>query len=85
MINCQHPLRRYFSPYQDSSNGGFITSDDPDNPLKHANRVFIPYCSQDLWTGQRTSPSSDTWGYYFSGHLVIDAVLSELDKLGLLE
>lgn len=78
-----HALIRYFSPHQDPSNGGYITSADPANPLHYANRVFIPYCSQDLWTGQRTSPSSDTWGYYFAGHLIIEAVLNELDALGL--
>lgn len=38
---------------------------------------------QDLWTGQRTSADADTFGFYFSGHLVLESVLSELDAQGL--
>ena len=43
--------------------------------------MFLPYCSQDLWTGQAnsTSPASSTApGWYFSGHLILNAVLDEL-------
>lgn len=48
--------------------------------LNTFNRVLIPYCSQDLWTGQRKNNSEETFGYYFSGHLIIDAVLTELEN-----
>ena len=44
-------------------------------------QVFLPYCSQDLWTGQAntTSPAgSPAPGYYFSGHIIFGAVLDEL-------
>lgn len=42
-------------------------------------RVFVPYCSQDLWSGTRTSVSeNETFGYYFSGRHILDAVVSEL-------
>ena len=46
--------------------------------LRHFNRVFLPYCSQDLWSGQRTEASDETFGYFFSGHLIVEAVLDEL-------
>ena len=44
-------------------------SDDPlENPdFAHAHRVFVPYCSSDVHSGQRTATSNDTFGYYFSG------------------
>eukprot|EP00036_Acanthoecidae_sp_10tr_P008547 CAMPEP_0182915884 /NCGR_PEP_ID=MMETSP0105_2-20130417/598_1 /TAXON_ID=81532 ORGANISM="Acanthoeca-like sp., Strain 10tr" /NCGR_SAMPLE_ID=MMETSP0105_2 /ASSEMBLY_ACC=CAM_ASM_000205 /LENGTH=453 /DNA_ID=CAMNT_0025052783 /DNA_START=28 /DNA_END=1389 /DNA_ORIENTATION=- len=74
---------KYFKQRMDDSNGGYLTSGDASNPLADANRVFIPYCSQDLWTGQRRVASADTWGFYFSGHLVLEAVLDELDQQGL--
>jgi hypothetical protein len=68
----------YFKP---SLHLGAFNSDDPKNnpKLRTFNRVFIPYCSQDLWTGQRTTANSDTYGYYFSGHLILQAVLDHLD------
>lgn len=44
-----------------------------------AHRVLIPYCSQDLWTGTRENTSkSETFGYYFSGRHILDAVVHEL-------
>ncbi len=62
---------------------GALNTDNSYNPkLRHFNRVFIPYCSQDLWTGQRTVANNDTYGYYFSGHLILEAVLDELDDVG---
>lgn len=48
------------------------------------NQVFLPYCSQDLWTGQAnaTSPAgSPAPGYFFSGHLILRAVLDELSAV----
>ena len=52
------------------------------NPkLNSFNRVFLPYCSQDLWTGQRKTNNEDTFGYFFSGHLILEAVLNELESL----
>ena len=49
------------------------------NELSVWNRVHIPYCSQDLWTGRRTTASNQTWGMYFSGHNILAAVLDDLD------
>ena len=54
----------------------------PPNKLASWNRVHLPYCSQDLWTGTRTAPSPDSFGFYFSGHLILEAVLDALDASG---
>ena len=59
----------------------FLNQDTSYNPvLRQFNRVFLPYCSQDLWSGQRTEATNETFGYYFSGHLIVEAVLDELAK-----
>ena len=59
----------------------FLNQDTSYNPvLRQFNRVFLPYCSQDLWSGQRTAATNETFGYYFSGHLIVEAVLDELAK-----
>lgn len=46
-----------------------------------ANHVHVPYCSGDLHSGTVTSPSDDTWGLYFSGHLVFEAVVRHHSSL----
>ena len=43
------------------------------------NQVFLPYCSQDLWSGTKTDADATTYGYLFSGHLIFSAVLDALD------
>lgn len=52
------------------------------NPvLCEYHQVFLPYCSQDLWSGRSNSTtpaSSSAPGYYFSGHLILRAVIEEL-------
>jgi len=49
------------------------------NPgLCEYNQVYLPYCSQDLWSGQRTAPSNATFGFFFSGHHVLSAVVDDL-------
>lgn len=74
-----------------STNLRFLASGDHEvSPRLYAwNRVHVAYCSQDLWMGTRTraargSPSDGnpnaTFGYYFSGHLILDAVLKDLEN-----
>ena len=46
------------------------------------NRVFVPYCSQDLWTGQRAAASDETYGYFFAGHHILAAVFDALEAAG---
>merc|ERR1711907_717027 len=62
-----------------------LASNDPaENPHMHSwNHVFVPYCSQDLHSGTVTSPNSSTWGLYFSGHLILEAIVQELRNAGL--
>lgn len=59
---------------------GFLASNNPDhNPaLSDWNHVFVPYCSQDLHSGQVTVPSDETFGLYFSGHLSLTAIVEAL-------
>lgn len=74
--------------------GWWILDDsETTNPDMHGwNHVFLPYCSQDLWSGQHENPvtpvidyhsDSKGDGYYFSGHLIVIAVMDALDKEGL--
>lgn len=59
---------------------GLLRFDTQNNPtLSRWNRVHLPYCSQDLWTGTVSAPTASTFGYYFSGHLLLEAVLDALD------
>jgi hypothetical protein len=68
---------KYFQPEQYL---GFLNDDNcTRNPgFCEWNHVFIPYCSQDLFSGQRTATSPDTFGVYFSGAHIFSAVLDEL-------
>lgn len=58
----------------------FLSSgDQEENPHAHTwNRVFVPYCSQDLWSGTRLNRSADTWELYFSGHVILEEVVKAL-------
>ena len=57
----------------------FQSSSPVDNPdWFGANMVFVPYCSGDLHGGNRNTTSKDTWGLHFAGHIVIDAMITQL-------
>ena len=73
---------KYFVSNYTSSSSWYLASDYcPYNPeLCTWNHVGVPYCSQDLHSGQRTTASDETWGLYFSGHLILEAILDDLDK-----
>jgi len=62
------------------------------NPDMHGwNHVFMPYCSQDLWSGQQHNPVTPNGkgpaaadeGYVYAGHLIFRAILDALDAEGL--
>ena len=53
------------------------------NRLFNAHHVFVKYCTGDLFIGGVTLPSSSTYGLYFSGRLVVEAVIKELLPQGL--
>lgn len=60
--------------------GYFLSDDESTNPdFWNWNHVDVPYCSQDLHSGTVTQPSNETWGLYFSGHLVFQAILNALE------
>ena len=42
--------------------------------------VYVPYCSQDMWTGRVSKPSKRTWGRHFAGHEILEALLSALQS-----
>jgi hypothetical protein len=75
--------------------GWWLCDDNPDtNPeLYGYNHVWLPYCSGDLWSGQKLTPTllPEPAGYnytenisvYFSGHLILGAALEVLDDAGL--
>lgn len=49
----------------------------------NAHHVFVKYCTGDLFIGGVTRPSSDTYGLYFSGRLIVEAAINELLPQGL--
>lgn len=70
----------YFPADSGSSSWYLASGYCPYNPyLCSWNHVNLPYCSQDLFSGQVTQPTEKTWGLYFSGHLVLESVLDELE------
>ena len=40
--------------------------------------VLVPYCSQDLHSGQVTAPTNATFNLFFAGHLIYEAVLDAM-------
>ena len=76
--------------------GWWLCDDSPaTNPEFYGyNHVWLPYCSGDLWSGQKLKPTTlpmptgaggvDTnVSVYFSGHFILEAALEALDELGL--
>jgi hypothetical protein len=74
---------KYF-PASRYSAGDFYDSDNAaGNPDLHDwNHVLVPYCSQDVHTGQVLTPSPKTYGLYFAGHHVYAAILDALVSSG---
>lgn len=69
---------KYF-PSSYTFNGAFIDRDQGNNPaLWDYNLVHIPYCTSDLWTGQRVEPSPESFNLRFAGHAVLEAVVDAL-------
>ena len=89
MYSCQYQLNtslgssNYFAANYSSSSGWYLASDYcPYNPgFCNWNHVGVPYCSQDLHSGRVTVPTEDTWGLYFSGHIILKSILDDLDLL----
>lgn len=58
----------------------YFCQDSPDyNPdFWTYNHVYIPYCTADLHSGTITVPTEESFGMYFAGHLVFEAVVKDL-------
>lgn len=72
-----------FTPSPESM--GMLANDPSVNPdLFTWNRVFVPYCSGDVWGGQlpdATNPFTDSgsdWTAFFHGHRIVANVVDEL-------
>jgi len=79
-VNSSLGSSNYFPNTSSPSNWYIGTTSCTNSPnICTWNHVDIPYCSQDLRSGQRTTPSEETWGLYFSGHLLFEDVLNDLD------
>ena len=79
-LNSALGSSKYFGATHTFNAGSFLLNDNAaQNPqLSSWAHVEVPYCSQDLHSGTRNTTSADTWGLYFSGHLVFAAVLDAL-------
>ena len=79
-LSTKRGSSNYWDPYLWDL--GFLASNNPaQSPnLSDWNHVFVPYCSQDLHSGQVTVPSDNTFGLYFAGHLSLAAVVESLKK-----
>lgn len=73
---------KFFSKSFNFSKFSF-TSSDPANPFAEWNKVFVPYCSGDMWSGQRMMATDETFGLFFAGHLVVEATIDWLSHEGL--
>jgi O-palmitoleoyl-L-serine hydrolase len=59
---------------------GILSDSAIENPdFFNANHVAIPYCSSDLWSGNREQ-SQATGGYEFRGRRILRAVIGDLKK-----
>ena len=70
---------KFFSPTMSFEDGAGYASELATNPdFRGWSRVIVPYCSQDLFSGQRTETSPATFGLYLSGHIIFGAVVDAL-------
>jgi len=58
---------------------GILSDDASVNPdFWSAHHVQVPYCTADGHMGTITEPTSDQWGYYFSGHLNFEHIVEHI-------
>lgn len=58
-----------------------LSDDSSVNPHFHDwNKLFVPYCSADMHSGTRLTPSHALGGGYFAGHNLINATLAQLRR-----
>ena len=65
---------------------GMLSSDAAANPDLHTwNRVFVPYCSGDVWTGTKRDasnpfPQAGAWRGFFHGHLILEDMYEDISQ-----
>ena len=63
---------------------GMLSSDAAANPDLHTwNRVFVPYCSGDVWMGTKRAavnpfPQEGAWRGYFHGHFILEDMYEDI-------
>jgi hypothetical protein len=58
--------------------GGILSTSETDNPdFWDANHVYVPYCSSDVWTGDREA-SAETDLRHFRGRRIVRAAIDDL-------
>ena len=63
---------------------GMLSSDPATNPDLHTwNRVFVPYCSGDVWLGTKRDPvnpfpQQGAWRGYFHGHYILEDLYEDI-------
>lgn len=71
---------KYFSKTMGFDGAHYADPNPSSNPgFADWSHVQIPYCSQDLHMGTRTNVSGETFGLYFSGHLIFEEILNALE------
>lgn len=86
-VTQQECLLRKETPFGSSKyshkaiTGTFVTSDDPrENPTFHNwNKVFIPYCSGDLFVGRKRA-ENHIYSLNMLGHYIVTSVFKQLIK-----
>ena len=91
LLDCQ---QRAMGPLGSSSSyassidapKGMLSSDPSINPrLSSWNRVYLPYCSGDVWAGTTPKalnpfPQQGAWAGYFHGHTIIEELINDLEQ-----
>ena len=64
-----------------------FSSSKTENPyFWDGHHVFAPYCAGDVHSGPIATPTKETWGFYFDGHLIVKHIIADLmDKYKLNE
>ena len=64
-------------PWQPYFAQGGIFATDGSSAWGNANRVYVKYCSSDIWSGDAPA-SNNTFGYTFRGSRIVTAVMNGL-------
>ena len=67
------------APSKDKDKTMWSTDPEENPPFHDFGKVYVHYCSSDVWSGTR-SATSDTGGYYFHGKHIVEAVVKDIIK-----